>query len=241
MFWSPPGTDDLLDRRSECFLGRAKCELTAGQCETFLKAHIVDLNDKTYRDDDYEVIIQKYNGFLCAIAGSTTRVNSSLVRAAAKKVFKCDDKVANDFGNAMSEALSYCYSKGVKASTGKKLSDYVRAVILRFPRSGHLEQVQKSLTSPRQGSPAGSAPSRPATTGGEEGDVAAPQSPAAEQRPVHVPGPPSSKHIVLQVQNFTTDPTHSGPTGAIGGWEAGGRGNHCGLIVLAYQAYSLDT
>ena len=52
MCWSPPGTEDLLGRRSERFPGRAKCELTAAQCETFLKAHIVDLSEKTYQDDD---------------------------------------------------------------------------------------------------------------------------------------------------------------------------------------------
>ena len=232
MCWSPPGTEDLLGRRSERFPGRAKCELTAAQCETFLKAHIVDLSEKTYQDDDFEVVVQKYNGFLCAIAGSTTRANASMIRAAVKRVFKPEEKVAKDFGDAMAGALSYCYSKGVKASTGKKLSDHVKAVILRFPRTDQLEQVQRSLASPGKGSPASSASSRPAATprrtGGEEGEVAAPQSPAAAQLPVTVPGLPSSRHIVFHVQNFTTDPTHSGPTSAIGGGSAGGRGNHCG-------------
>ena len=73
-------------------------------------------------------------------------MNATMVRAAAKQVYGAEPKAAKDFGDAMSGALSYCKSKGVKASSGKKLSDYVRAVILRFPRSGHLEQVQKSLT-----------------------------------------------------------------------------------------------
>ena len=195
MFWSPPGTDDLLDRRSECFLGRAKCELTAGQWETFLKAHIVDLSDKTYQDDDYEVIIQKYNGFLCAIAGSTTRVNATMVRAAAKQVYSADPKICKDFGDAMSGALSYCYSKGTKASSGKKLSDYVKAVILRFPRSSGVEKIQQTLASPGKGSPSSSAPSRPAATppetGEERGEVAAPLSPTAAQAPTTVPGLPN--------------------------------------------------
>ena len=191
----PPGPDDLLDRRSECFLGRAKCELTAGQCETFLKAHVVDLSDKTYQDDDYEVIVQKYNGFLCAIAGSTTRVNATMVRAAAKQVYGAEPKVAKDFGDAMSGALSYCYSKGTKASSGKKLSDYVKAVILRFPRSSGVEKIQQTLASPGKGSPASSVPSRPAATppetGEERGEVAAPLSPTAAQAPTTVPGLPN--------------------------------------------------
>ena len=76
-----------------------------------------------------------------------------MVRAAAKKVYGAEPKVAKDFGDAMSGALAYCYSKGMKASSGKKFSDYVKAVILRFPRSSGIEKIQQRLASPGKGEP----------------------------------------------------------------------------------------
>ena len=65
-----------------------------------MKGHVEDLSDKTYSSDDWEDVVHKYTGFLCAAAKHTMRLNSSLVKTATKNVFKPDPKVVNDFGDA---------------------------------------------------------------------------------------------------------------------------------------------
>ena len=145
---------------------RARCELTAAQCELFLKTHVSGLDDKAYQGDDYDCIVKSYNGFLCAVAGATSRLTSTMVRSAAKKVFAADDKAARDFGDSMSGALSYCYSKGLKATSGKKLTDGVKAVVLSFGNVAALRPVQAALSGqPSPGKPCASKTLAPGTPG----------------------------------------------------------------------------
>ena len=163
-----------------------------------MKGHVEDLSDKTYSSDDWEDVVHKYTGFLCAAAKHTMRLNSSLVKTATKNVFKPDPKVVNDFGDAMAGAMSYCYAKAYKATSGKKLSESVKAVILSFDIPGSMEGVQTSLSSPdtkrERPSSAGSsaAPSR-AKIAKMENEEAAPPSPPAVPAPVVVPGLPNSR------------------------------------------------
>ena len=166
-----------------------------------MKAHVDDLSDKTYASDDWEDVVHKYNGFLCSAARHTTRLNPSLVRTATKNVFKPDSKIVNDFGDAMAGAMSYCYSKAYKATTGKKLSDSVKAVIMSFGEAGSMGAVQQNLSSPdankrEQPSTAGcskdtSPPAKIAKMHNME--VEAPPSPPAVPAPVEVPGLPNSR------------------------------------------------
>ena len=164
-----------------------------------MKAHVEDLSDKTYASDDWEDVVHKYTGFLCAAAKHTMRLNSSLVKTATKNVFKPDPKVVNDFGDAMAGAMSYCYAKAYKATSGKKLSESVKAVILSFGDSGSMGSVQQSLSSPNtkreQPSSAGSnGTSPPAKIAKMENEEAeAPPSPPAVPAPVEVPGLPNSR------------------------------------------------
>ena len=94
--------------------------------------------------------------------------------------------------------MSYCYNKAYKATSGKKLSEPVKAVILSFDIPGSMEGVQTSLTSPdtkrERPSSAGSsaAPSR-AKIAKMENEEAAPPSPPAVPAPVVVPGLPNSR------------------------------------------------
>ena len=164
-----------------------------------MKAHVADLSDKAYASDDWEDVVHRYNGFLCAAAKHTTRMNSSLVKTATRNVFKPDPKVVNDLGDAMAGAMSYCYSKAYKATTGKKLSEPVKAVILSFDMAGSMGAVQQSLSSPNtkreQPSSAGSRDTRPPAKIAkmENEEAEAPPSPAAVPAPVEVPGLPNSR------------------------------------------------
>ena len=111
---------------------RAKCTLTAGSCEVILKAHVRSIGGGEYLNEDMEVIISSYLPFLTACACLTTRLSSSVVAQAAVQVLGVSTAVGLKFGQSMSGALSYCYLKGQKATTGKRLSDGVRAICLSF-------------------------------------------------------------------------------------------------------------
>ena len=161
-----------------------------------MKAHVEDLSDKTYSSDDWEDVVHKYTGFLCAAAKHTMRLNSSLVKTATKNVFKPDPKVVNDFGDAMAGAMSYCYAKAYKATSGKKLSESVKAVILSFGDSGSMGSVQQSLSSPnakREQSAGSNDTPPPKIAKMETMEAEAPPSPPAAPAPVEVPGLPNSR------------------------------------------------
>ncbi len=100
--------------------GRAKCTLTPAVCELLLKSHVSSLDNQTYNHEDQEVVVKEYLGLLSACAQHTTRLNSTLVASSAQRVFGVHAVVAKKFGDAMSQALSMCYSKGHKATSGKK-------------------------------------------------------------------------------------------------------------------------
>lgn len=124
-----------------------------------MKATILQF-DETYQSDDPEIVVAKYLPFLSAVAKHTNRLNSSLAQAAAKELFKPSDLAAKRFGDAMAAALSYCRSKGCKATSGKKLSDPVKLVCLSFDKAaGAVRKFQDSMiedSPPAQESPASS-------------------------------------------------------------------------------------
>jgi hypothetical protein len=67
-----------------------------------------------------EVIVKRYLGFLVACGQQTNRLNPKLVASAAKEVFGCSDFIGKKFGEVVASALSYCYNKAGKATSGKK-------------------------------------------------------------------------------------------------------------------------
>ncbi len=106
--------------------------------------------DQVYNNDDMELIVKRYLGFLVACANQTNRLNPKLVASSAKEVFGCSDFIGKKFGEAMASALSYCHNKAGKATSGKKLSEHVKSVILSFSHntSAGINKVQESLKLP---------------------------------------------------------------------------------------------
>jgi hypothetical protein len=140
---------------------RSKCLVTTSILILLLKSNISSLEDQVYNNDDMEVIVKHYLSFLVACAGQTSRLNPKLVASSAKQVFGCSDFVCKKFGDVVASALSYCHSKAGKATSGKKLSEHVKAVILSFHcTSAAINKIQGSLKLPLL-----SPPPKPTTAG----------------------------------------------------------------------------
>jgi hypothetical protein len=134
---------------------RAKCLITVPILVLLLKSNISSLDDQVYNNDDMEVIVKHYLGFLDACAHQTNRLSPKLVTSAAKEIFGCSDFIGKKFGEVMASALSFCSGKAAKASTGKKLSENVKTVILSF-NSGAcaaINKIQDSLKLPTSPTP----------------------------------------------------------------------------------------
>ena len=99
---------------------RSKCTLSYAACELLMKTHVQSLDDKSYKDEDFEVLAAKYQSFLCACAHHTRRLNGALVSRCAESLFKVEKRDATLFGNAMQDALGYCLKKGQGKPQGKK-------------------------------------------------------------------------------------------------------------------------
>ena len=124
---------------------RVKFTLSVEQCEILLKDHVASLDDQIYKNEDLEVVVKHYLQFLCACAQYTLRLNSKVVQQAAVSIFGIPPTGAKMFAEAMVLALQYCMSKGKCASSGKKLSDSVKSVVLSFRGAGSLVAVQRAL------------------------------------------------------------------------------------------------
>ena len=111
---------------------RVKCTLSVEQCELLLKGHVASLDDQIYKNEDQEVVVKHYLQFLCACAQYTSRLNSKVAQQAAVSIFGIPPTGAKMFAEAMVQALQYCMIKGKCASSGKKLSDSVKSVVLSF-------------------------------------------------------------------------------------------------------------
>jgi hypothetical protein len=129
---------------------RSRCLITETILVLLLKSNISSLEDQVYNNDDMELIVKHYLGFLVACANQTNRLNPKLVASSAKEVFGCSDFIGKKFGEAMASALSYCQNKAGKATSGKKLSENVKTVILSFSHntSASMNKVQESLKLP---------------------------------------------------------------------------------------------
>ena len=124
---------------------RVKCTLSVEQCELLLKGHVAFLDDQIYKNEDLAVVVKHYLQFLCACAQYTLRLSSKVVQQAAVSIFGIPLTGAKMFAEAMVQALQYCMIKGKCASSGKKLSDSVKSVVLSFRSAGSLVAVQRAL------------------------------------------------------------------------------------------------
>ena len=99
---------------------RSKCLIGKGMVDLLLKSNISTLDNQVYGNEDMELVVKHYLGFLCACANQTNRWNPKLVAPSAKEVFGCHDFVAKKFGEALASVLSYCYNTAGKATSGTK-------------------------------------------------------------------------------------------------------------------------
>ena len=153
----------ISDQEVECWsvrksllaaMERAKCLITVPILVLLLKSNISSLDNKVYNNDDMEVIVKHYLGFLVACAHQTNRLSPKLVATAAKEIFGCSDFIGKKFGEVMASALSWCYGKAAKASTGKKLSENVKTVVLSFSGAcAAISKIQDSLKLPLSPTP----------------------------------------------------------------------------------------
>ena len=127
---------------------RIKCELPDLDCDNLVKVHIQSPQKEDYKEDDFEDVVAGFANFLCAAATLTSRLSQPQLAASVSKQFALPDKVCSDFAKAMTEALSYCYSKKCKATTGKKLSEPVKSVCMSF-KTGNKNLQSKLQISPK--------------------------------------------------------------------------------------------
>ena len=127
---------------------RSKCLIGKGMVDLLLKSNISTLDDQVYNNDDMELVVKHYLGFLCACANQTNRLNPKLVASSAKEVFGCHDFVAKKFGEALASALSYCVTRQEKRPP-EKISETVKAVILSFSHNtSSMSKIQESMKLP---------------------------------------------------------------------------------------------
>ena len=132
--------------------GRAKCELTASVCDVLVKSHLLpEQIGRHCAAMDEEDFTDAFAPFLHAVAQHTTRVAGSVVKKSVETVLGTPRSDAEKFGQCVSSALSWCHSKGRKATSGRKLKDTTVSVILAFADE-RLKQVQDAQKSGREDS-----------------------------------------------------------------------------------------
>ena len=127
--------------------GRAKCELTASVCDVLVKSHLLpEQIGRHCAAMDEEDFTDAFAPFLHAVAQHTTRVSVGVVKRSVETVLGTPRSDAEKFGQCVSSALSWCHSKGLRATSGRKLKDTTVSVILAFADE-RLKQVQDAIKS----------------------------------------------------------------------------------------------
>ena len=178
--------------------GRAKCEVKREQLEVLLKAHVSTLDDRGYVQEDVDDIVQAYQGFLCAVAALTLRLNATVMTKVCKKVFNLKDKQCQDFGDAMAKALAHCVSKARRATSGKKLNPAVAAVILAFRNApDDIKAVQDSMLGKSKSSASSPPKEEPERARSASPTPAVEESPNKKARRMYgLPSPPRGAGVI---------------------------------------------
>ena len=106
---------------------RQRCMLSDQDSDMLLKTRLPTFTDE-YKHDDIEHVVKHYCAYLTACAEHTTRLSKTQVAASAMKLFGLNPTTANMFGDAMKSAMSACWMKHVKKTTGDRMSSAVRLV-----------------------------------------------------------------------------------------------------------------
>ena len=89
---------------------------------SFLKAHVKENPGKSaiWKNDDIEVVVESYQDFLCAVAGTGHLLDTANFLPVLRKHFEGETAMLKKFAQAMTRALSSCWGKGKGMSSGKK-------------------------------------------------------------------------------------------------------------------------
>ena len=147
----------MLDRRPRSHLGsssglklrmaRAKCAITDELCGLMVKTHLDPGKvGQVFGCLDDEDFTEEFGGFLAAVAKHTTRVSGSVVAKSVKAVLGTPRADAEKFGHCVSSALSWRHTKGLQATSGKKLKEATVSVIVAFADE-RLKAVQDAIKS----------------------------------------------------------------------------------------------
>jgi hypothetical protein len=106
------------------------------------------LDDDVWKNDDMEIVIRHHLSLLVAISQHTARLKTSLLEKVLLTVLSCSPTVAHNFSLKMSQCLQYCVSKAGSATSGKKLSNGVKAVVLAMHNGpASVQKLRSSLGS----------------------------------------------------------------------------------------------
>ena len=162
-------------------MARTKCELTSSVCDVLLKCNVSNLDAGAYLQEDVELVVAAYVGFLSAVAANTHRLNTTLVAASANAVLGVSDSTAKRFADAMSEAFRYCIARARQTCSGNKLSQPVVAVMLSFKGLQALEALQSALRQDKS-ILAKETISRGSSSSSSSSSCSSPQLPLSEQQ-----------------------------------------------------------
>ena len=98
--------------------GRPKCTISGGQVQVLLKEYVEKFTDD-YLNEDEDYIVKCYNSLLVALAEKSVIVKKKLIEQAAQEVFGVNSLRARRFGDAICFALSSCYQKSKRITSGK--------------------------------------------------------------------------------------------------------------------------
>ena len=111
-------------------MARARNALDEDAYQLLLKSHITSLDDLRFVHRDEDVVVARYQPFLEDCARKTSRISVVMLQKAATEQFGCSQAIASQFANAMANAFSHCFKKVQHATSGKKLSDASKAVLM---------------------------------------------------------------------------------------------------------------
>ena len=124
-------------------MARAKNALDDNAYQLLLKNHIKSLDDLRFVHRDEEVVVARYQPFLEECARKTSRISVAMLQKAAIDHFGCSQAIAHQFANAMANAFSFCFKKVRSATSGKKLSDASKAVLMAASGDRSKQRVVK--------------------------------------------------------------------------------------------------
>lgn len=111
-------------------MARAKCELSAVDCKALLKKHVRSLEDRRYTLENMDTIVFAYVGFLETVAAKTRRLNASVLKPIVAKEYGFNDRAATQFAESMQKALSYSLAKLRQMTSGIKVTEQVKRILL---------------------------------------------------------------------------------------------------------------